>query len=199
MKLLFFFGDSITLGVGDQHYSGWPARLAQQLAEQDLLTQTDTIYNLGARKNTSKDIAFRWRSEFLSRSLAECSCYMFFCFGTVDMASPKGTINVPIDESIAHTESILHESQKLGQVFLISPLPVYDAGHSLRIERLIGAYARICERMSIPFLDVYHAIDIPAYINDLADGLHPGAKGNELIADVLSHFDILRLSLAADK
>ena len=62
MKLFYFFGDSITLGVNDAPAGGWVARLAGLAGEKGLPVPPDTFYNLGVRKNTSRMILERWEA-----------------------------------------------------------------------------------------------------------------------------------------
>ena len=195
MKQFFFFGDSITLGVGDQNFTGWPAVLAKMLAEQGAIAQPDTIYNLGARKNSSSDIAARWRPEFTRRHIEGTEACFIFCFGTVDMAAPQGRINVPVGESAANARTILSEAQQSGRVLLVSPPPVSDSAHSARLETLGKAYAEICAELGVPFADLFHAVNDPAFLQDLADGVHPGAEGNRRIAAALLHSGALKILL----
>ncbi len=198
MKQLFFFGDSITLGVGDQNFTGWPAALAQMLAAQGTIAPPDTIYNLGARKNSSADIAARWRQEFTRRHIPGTGACFVFCFGTVDMAAPQGRINVPVGESAANARAVLSEAQQSGRVLLVSPPPVADSAHSARLETLGRAYSAICAELAVPFADLYHAVDAPAFLRDLADGVHPGAEGNRLIAEALLRSDGLKILLSGN-
>jgi lysophospholipase L1-like esterase len=195
MKQFFFFGDSITLGVGDQGFVGWPAVLAQMLSAQGAIAHPDTIYNLGARKNSSADIAARWRQEFQRRHIQGTEAFLVFCFGTVDMAAPQGRINVPAEESAANARNILSEAQQSGNVLLVSPPPVADSAHSARLESLGKAYAEVCAELSVPFVDMFHALDASPFLQDLADGVHPGAEGNRLIAAALLHSSGLKILL----
>ena len=193
MKQFFFFGDSITLGVGDQNFTGWPTVLAQMLAAQGAIAQPDTIYNLGARKNSSADIAARWHQEFTRRHIEGTEACFIFCFGTVDMAAPKGQLNLPVGESAANARTILSEALQSGRVLLVSPPPVADTEHSARLETLCSAYAAICAELGIPFADLFHAINDPAFLQDLSDSVHPGAEGNRRIAAALLQTDALKI------
>ena len=61
---LFFFGDSITNGTGDETCLGWVTRL---MATENKSRRDLTFYNLGVRRHTSKEIRARWESEWQAR------------------------------------------------------------------------------------------------------------------------------------
>ena len=182
MKIFHVFGDSVTLGVNDAPAGGWVARLAGKAAEAGLPVPPDTFYNMGVRKNSSRMILDRWESEFKARVIDGVPSYLLFCFGTVDMAAPKGFPNVPLGESAANARDILLKAKTYGSVALVSAPPVKDAEHCQRLDALCTAYASICASIDVPFIDIFHPLRKKGYVRDLADGVHPGPVGNELIA-----------------
>ena len=193
MKLFYFFGDSVTLGVNDAPAGGWVARLAGKAAEKGLNVPPDTFYNLGVRKNSSRDILARWEAEYKVRAMEGCPATLVFCFGTVDMAAPHAVPNVPVGESAANAREILMTAKEYGSVVLVSAPPVKDEEHNQRIEALCTAYAAICRSIDVSFVDIFHPLMEAGYLDDLADGIHPGPQGNELIASLLAeHPEMLK-------
>jgi len=196
MKQFFFFGDSITLGVNDSPAGGWVARFAGKASSKGLNVPPDTFYNLGVRKNSSRKILERWESEYLVRSMEGCAVTFVFCAGTVDMAAPNAMPNVPVGESAANMREILIGARNYGEVLLVSAPPVKDEEHNQRLEALCTAYAAICRAVEIPFVDIFHPLLEMGYTDDLSDGVHPGAAGNEMIAELLVNHEAVRKTFA---
>lgn len=185
MKLFHFFGDSVTLGVNDAPAGGWVTRLAAKAAAAGLPVPPDTFYNLGVRRNSSSMILARWEEEFKARTMEGVPSFLLFCFGTVDMATPKGSPNIPIGDSAANARDILLKAKACGSVALVSAPPVRDEEHNQRLEHLCTAYTSICAAIDVPFIDIYHPLLEAGYVQDLADGVHPGPDGNDMIASLL--------------
>ena len=185
MKIFYFFGDSVMLGVNDAPAGGWVARLAGKASEKGLNVPPDTFYNLGVRKNSSRNILARWEEEYKVRAMEGCPAYFVFCCGVVDMAAPHAVPNVPVGESAANLRDMITKARKLGQTVVVSPTPVKDEEHRQRIEALCQAYSAICKASDVPFIDIFHPLMESGYLDDLADGIHPGPRGNEMIAELL--------------
>jgi acyl-CoA thioesterase I len=82
---LCFIGDSLTNGTGDDEALGWPGRIVAKARAQG---HDVTLYNLGIRRDTSADIASRWRAEVERRlpPMYRAEGRLAFCFGTNDCA-----------------------------------------------------------------------------------------------------------------
>lgn len=185
MKIFHFFGDSVTLGVNDAPAGGWVSRLAGKAAQAGLSVPPDTFYNMGVRRNSSRMILDRFEAEFKARTMEGVPSYLLFCFGTVDMAAPKGFPNIPVGESAANARDILLKAKTFGATALVSAPPVADKEHCQRLDALCTAYAAICSAIDVPFVDIFHPLLKIGYVNDLADGVHPGPAGNDMIASAL--------------
>ena len=192
MKIFYCFGDSITLGVNDAASGGWVARLAAEAAQKGLPVPPATFYNLGARKHSSRQILDRWEAEYQARALEGTQAHFLFCFGTVDMVAPSGRPLVPVGESAANARDILLKARELGKTVLVSPPPVKDDEHAQRLEALCTAYSAICSSIGVPFIDVFHPLKEAGYVDDLADGIHPGAAGNAMLARLLAEHGALQ-------
>lgn len=203
MKTFFFFGDSITLGVNDTEIpGGWVSRFSLLAAKEYLLTiPPDTVYNLGVRRHTVRDIAQRWQKEMETRlvlpGLTPC---LAFCFGVVDAGVPKGSQGIPVADSVAEARKLLVAAMNVTkEMMLISAPPVADAAHRARIELLNSAYAALCAELTVPYVSLYTPLcDSPVYMNDLRDGLHPGPEGNALFAELLLQSPVMQTILGED-
>ena len=196
MKHLLFFGDAILLGVGEPGRGGWVGRLADGLvADGRLSPAASTIYNLGVRRASSRQVQARWHQEFaVRRGLPGVDCaLLLFSFGVVDMAAPKGTPNMRVDESIQTARDILIAARDEAPVLLIGPSPVANREHAERIGILSRGYSEVCAELGVGFVDLFTAFgQHTVFMNDLPDGVHPGSIGNGLIANLLLTNDALR-------
>ena len=201
MKHLLFFGDSILLGVGEPGHGGWVGRLADGLiADGRLTAATSTIYNLGVRRASSRQILARWQQEFaVRRGLPEVDCaLLLFSFGVVDMAAPQGTPNMRIDESIQTAKEILVTARDVAPVLLVGPSPVANREHAQRIGEVSRGYEELCTSLNVGFVDLFTSLSqSEAFMSDLSDGVHPGCTGNALIAEQLLTSEGLRAWLKA--
>ena len=190
MKLFFFFGDSITLGVNDPQGGGWVGRFAMRSTEMPgMPIPPTTFYNLGVRKQSSKAVSSRWEAEYMQRRIENASPHLIFCFGTVDMAAPSGIPVMSVEDSTVTARDILQRAKDEAPVLLMSPPPVLQTAHRERIGVLSAAYAELRNAISIPHLNLFELLrSSDAFMNDLSDGVHPGALGNSLIADLLLNF-----------
>lgn len=192
MKTFFFFGDSLTLGVNDPQCKGWVGRLGEKAIQAGVPVPPTTWYNLGARKHSSAAILQRWKSEFEARALPEGENYLVFSFGTVDMATPAGDVVIPLEQSVANARAILTEAKAIAPVMLVSPPPVAGEEHTQRLDILSTAYTSLCEDIAVPYHNIFQRIRCSGYMNDLADGIHPGAEGSEIFADLLMTSETLK-------
>ena len=194
MKQFFFFGDSITLGVNDPKGNGWVGRFIHRaIDEYTLPVPPTTFYNLGARRNSSRDILGRWAAEFSARRMQAARHYLVFCFGTVDTVLADGRPNVGVGESEDNARLILSGAKEAGRVLLMSPPPVRDDSHCERIAALIRGYATLCHEAGIPFLDIFTPLrGARSFLNSLADGIHSDPEGNTQIAALLLGSDVVR-------
>lgn len=126
-----------------------------------------------------------------------CPPVLVFCMGTVDMAAPNAMPNVPIGESAANVREILQKAKEYGHAVLVSAPPVKDGDHSQRLESLCTAYASVCKAIGVPFVDIFHKLQEAGYVEDLADGVHPGPHGNEMIASFLAEEEALLKTFTA--
>lgn len=184
----FFFGDSLTLGVNDNRMpGGWVSRLALLGQEKGLYRfPPATFYNLGARRQSTADLARRWRQEVDCRQMPGMIPHLLFCTGVVDMAAPGGGQPLALDNSLLCLRDILAEAAPLAPTLIVSPPPVADPAVRRRIAELGAAQAAICAELGLPFADIHAALAASrGYMDDLSDGLHPGPEGCTIMAELL--------------
>lgn len=194
--VIYFFGDSITLGWRDESLGGWPVRLLRGLHAEG---HAATGYNLGIRGDTSTRIADRWEDE-VRRRRRDGHALLVFAFGVNDATlEPDGKRSLPVEQTVRNVRHILDQARS-HPVLLIGPAPINEA---LMHERLNAtgdapmptskSIAEVARRMAaeakaagVPFLDLLESFrDDPAWNESLVqtDGLHPSSAGHDLIAD----------------
>lgn len=184
----FFFGDSLTLGVNDNEVpGGWVSRLAMLAGKAGLCKYPPaTFYNLGARRQKTADIASRWKAEVKNRDMPGIVSKLLFCVGVVDMAGPLGAEAKSTTDALAALEQILTDVKNFAPALIVSPPPIANPEARQRIAALCPKQAEICGKFSIPYVNINAELEnCAAYMNDLADGLHPGPQGSLAMADLL--------------
>ena len=96
-----FVGDSFVTGTGDETALGWAGRLCAMANSGDSIV---TCYNLGIRRDTSKDIMLRWEQECARRLPDSCDGRMVISCGANDMAMEGG-------KTAGRTRRILRQRQ----------------------------------------------------------------------------------------
>ncbi|QDP19357.1 GDSL-type esterase/lipase family protein [Sphingomonas xanthus] len=178
-----FFGDSLTLGVGDPEKLGWAGRLARaaQANGHDI-----TAYNLGIRRDTSSDIARRWGAEAEARLPASARRLLLFSFGTNDCLEEDGRRRVSHAQSLDNARAILEPALRFAPVLVVGPPPVADEAENLRIAALSSDQHALCDRLGIDFIPLFALLRCAEpWVSSLSDGYHPGAAGYALAADII--------------
>ncbi len=88
---VLFFGDSLVAGVGDETGLGWVGR---SVAAAHAAGIALTPYNLGVRRDTSRDILSRWENEARPRLAVEATMRVVFSFGANDTTIEGGRLRV---------------------------------------------------------------------------------------------------------
>ena len=196
---LCFFGDSITVGVGDSRWWGWPQRLCASERERGCEL---TPYILGVRGDTSAEIRSRWLPECRQRLVEPWAGGIVFCFGVNDTCDRDGVRQVPLPLSIENARATVGAANALKPVFWIAPLPVdarspvchvEAAGvqHEFRNERIIeltGAFDAVAAELGVPFLDAGPVLRADADLTAslaASDGIHPDDRGHHCIASTI--------------
>ena len=198
---LCFFGDSIVNGTGDDDALGWSGRVVARARRRGA---DITYYNLGIRRDTSADIARRWRGEAAARLPADAPKGLAFSFGTNDCAHDgKGMPRVPHRTALSNTGMILQEAVEVGPTLMLGPAPVLDdAAIDGRVRRLSGDLGTLCSDIGVPFLATFDFVaDCPAWRREAraGDGTHPNRDGYAALADYVEAWPAFRRWLAGDR
>jgi lysophospholipase L1-like esterase len=183
-----FFGDSFVNGTGDDDGLGWVGRV---VARARRWGRDVTGYNLGIRGDTSADVAARWRAEASLRLPPECDGRLVFSFGANDCASRgvDDTPRVARAESLTQAEAILHAALRWRPTLMIGPGVIADDSEAnARICALSADYARLCERMGVPYLGICQLLlASPTWSKEAlaGDGAHPNGGGYAVVADAV--------------
>jgi lysophospholipase L1-like esterase len=193
-----FVGDSFVNGTGDPACLGWAGRICARAWQRG---HDITYYNLGVRRNTSKDIVQRWRTEVVSRLPLASEGRIIFSFGVNDVAEEAGAPRVALDQSAVNVQAILRGARELYPTLMIGPAPVSDAGQNARIATLSAVYAEICGALDVPYFDIYpHLSTSDVWQREVAayDGAHPQTSGYEVYAQLVEAWPAWRAWLGEE-
>lgn len=180
-----FVGDSFVQGTSDPLCLGWVGRVVQDAGARGFNL---THYNLGIRRDTSRDIASRWEQECAARLPADCEQLVVFSFGVNDTSIYEGALRVPEEESLANCRSILKAASARYQTLMIGPPPMPDAPHNRRVAQLDKQFADIAADLNVPYLSVFEVLRKDehwlkeAIANDFA---HPRQQGYDRLAGLV--------------
>jgi lysophospholipase L1-like esterase len=151
-----------------------------------------TYYNLGVRRETSRELRNRWLREVSYRLPTEYDGRVIFSFGVNDTTIENGQPRVPFTESIANIRSILTETQQLYPVLMVSPPPCTEQEQNHRIAHLSQEFALVCDELNVPYLNVFPRLaKSNVWINEAInyDGAHPRAAGYAEFAEIVESWD----------
>ena len=177
-----FFGDSFIQGTADPQCRGWVARVCEAARRRGIDV---TAYNLGIRRDTSRDVRDRWEAECAARLRVPCTSHVLFSFGANDMTIEDGALRVGFDQSVENLRAVVSVAQARHAVLVVGPIPVGEAAQDERIVQLCRRYADCAAQLQVPYLALARTLGTdPRWLRDVAasDGCHPGAAGYELVA-----------------
>lgn len=202
-------GDSFVTGTGDQTGLGWTGRLAlwARAAGHDV-----TLYNLGVRGDTSRQVATRWESEVRCRlSGVSEQGRVLFSFGVNDCCPPpcapaasppwRADRRVVPAESLAAATACLTKARTAWPVLMVGPPPIADALIDARIGPLDQGLAEAAAGCGVPYLSVFGPLACdPLWRAEImrGDGAHPGAAGYRRLARLIWGWPAWRRWLMAE-
>ena len=186
-----FVGDSFVNGTGDPEFLGWAGRICINANKKGY---DITYYNLGIRRDTSTDIANRWLQEVSLRLPKEYDARVVFSFGLNDTTVENGLSRVEFTKSIENAHSILSAAKQLYPVLMVGPAPYAGQEDNQRKQRtteLSKQFALICNKLNVPYLDVFPILEkSPNWIDEARanDGAHPRVGGYAEFAEIVQNW-----------
>jgi acyl-CoA thioesterase-1 len=176
-RVLVCFGDSITAGYGLPAGQGYPESLERKL---DRLGYHYRVNNQGTSGATSKDAVANLRVVLeLHPDIV-----------IVEFGGNDGLRGLPLDQTRRNLDTVLTTLQNAHIKILLAGItlpPNYGPDY---IQAFDGIFRDLAGRHHIAFVPMIYK-DLVAVPNTIqADGIHPTAKGSEIIADTL--FPVLK-------
>ena len=194
---LLCFGDSFTAGVGDPSGRGWVGRV---VAAAFAAGRPLTAYSLGVRRETSIEVAVRWRFEAMPRRDAGADCRVVFAVGANDTTLEGDGPRVVPDRSCLALAKMLDQAGELAlPAAVVGPPPVGDGAQQARVVTLSEAFAELCAERRVPFWPVAATLAAsPVWLDEQAagDSAHPASGGYDLLAQLLLDGGLLAWLLA---
>lgn len=200
-KVIACFGDSITAGLYDEDGLGWPHRMAAKIAR--LNKGHHLIHNLAVCNDTSCDVLH----SLIANAARLYPQIVIIMAGTNDCqrkeyADGSGRERFSRLEAMSYWYRMFEAIKGRGyKVLVVSPLPLeYDSLAQPRffdnpkecaanvyrncdIKPYVDDLESLCADRNVPFLRLYEDWLEKKADNIYADGVHPNAKGYELLAD----------------
>jgi lysophospholipase L1-like esterase len=179
-----FVGDSFVNGTGDETALGWAGRLCAAANDRGMAI---TYYNLGIRRDTSRDILLRWEHECALRLPADCDGRIVFACGVNDTVIEGGALRVHPEESRANIREFLRGAKRY-RVLVVGPPPVADNDQNERIHGLSQTFAHEASALGIPYIELFSPLKSDSlYKQDISlnDGFHPSSIGYATMAQII--------------
>lgn len=177
-----FVGDSFVNGTGDPSCLGWTGRVCATAITRG---HPITHYNLGIRRETSADIAIRWREECARRLPPIIDGRVVLSFGANDTTMEQGRQRLALDATLHHFRAIVQDARRHHPTLLVGPPPVAEATHNARIAALCHAMAAVAQDLGVPYLPVCERlVQDQTWVQEAArnDGAHPRQAGYAALA-----------------
>jgi acyl-CoA thioesterase-1 len=168
--ILVCYGDSITAGYGLQSGQSYPDFLQEKLDSHGYHYK---VVNQGTSGATTKDAVANIQSILLLHPEIVI----------VEFGGNDGLRGLPLDQTRRNLEQVLNTLESAHIKILLAGItlpPNYGADY---IEQFDETYRLVAARFHVPLLpELYaHIYAVPGAIQD--DGIHPTAKGAQLVAD----------------
>jgi acyl-CoA thioesterase-1 len=170
--VLVCFGDSITAGYGLQPEQAYPAALQRKLDRGGYRYQVE---NQGTSGATSKDAVANVRAVLRLQPQVV----------VVEFGGNDGLRGVPLDMTRRNLDSVLTTLENAHVKVLLAGITLPPNYGSDYIQAFAGMFRDLAEKHHTAFVPMIYKdlVGVPNAIQ--ADGIHPTAKGSEIIADTL--------------
>ena len=183
-----FIGDSFVHGTGDPECLGWVGRVCRSATARG---HGVTLYNLGVRRDTSADIAARWKGEVGRRLVPDERSGIVFSFGVNDCVAENGRPRVEPRTTLQNARRVLTDASNMAPCLMIGPPPIDDDGVNRRLDALNPRLADLCSDLGVPFLDTLTPLQRSSVWRAEAargDGAHPADGGYVELARLIDEW-----------
>lgn len=200
MHQIMCFGDSVTYGEKDLSLGGWVERLKLDYLTQYASSeyQKTFIFNLGVPSETTDGLAHRIENEVKARVYPKQSNTAILFYGLNDLVIHKNKNRVPIEYFRRNLLSAINALMEVNVQVMLINLPdfdktndgVIDSAGKLRnlddVSLYNQALSHIAAELKVTLIDLNSAFKKHP-LQDLlhSDGIHPNAKGHEVIYQLL--------------
>ncbi len=203
MPIIYAFGDSITYGAWDTEGSGWANRIRLDLdkrsvAEPDFYA---LFFNLGISGETTDGLVKRFDSEYQAREREDEEAIFIFAYGANDavVIPSTGKFRTTTEDFKTNLESVIKKAKDISKkIIILNITPVIEevtfkseTKDKSRLNKYVESYNHIIKSLAdeytLAHVDVYDAYTKSSPKDLLSeDGLHPNAKGHELMYEMVS-------------
>ena len=182
-RRLCVIGDALVAGVGDPKALGWVGRVAARTPVED---PPAAVFALGIPDEPTSGLLTRWREETARRFADGADNRVVVGLGHVDLEAGLSTARSRLNLANVLDDA---ESRRV-PALVLGPPPVLEQSLNPRIRELSEAFADVCHRRHLPYIDCFGPlVDHEQWYSDLAgsDGVHPGQAGYGLMAWLVLH------------
>lgn len=176
-------GDALAAGIGDNRGLGWTGRVAARTAAPP---GGLAVFPLGVPGEATPQLLLRYRAEAWLRFSPAADNRLVIAPGSGDLDQ-----GVSLARSRLNLANILDDARADAvSCLVVGPPPGADRHANNRVLALSDAYADVCDRRDVGYVDCYNPlVGHEQWYADLAagDGTHPGQVGYGLIAWLVLH------------
>jgi acyl-CoA thioesterase I len=176
-------GDALVAGVGDPKALGWTGRVG---ARTPVEASPLALFPLGIPGEGTAGLLERWLSETTRRWHPEADNRLVVGLGRADLTQATS-----LARSRLNLANILDEAAtRHVKALVVGPPPTLDTTVNDRVGELTDAFADVCERRAVRFVDCFGPLTThDQWYADLesGDGEHPGQAGYGLMAWLVLH------------
>ena len=178
---VFFVGDELVAGYGDARGLGWVGRtMARSPHDPPIMALP-----LAWPGQTTDKLVERWESDVLPRLDKDADNRLVVGLGSHDLGRTSTA------RSRLHLANLLDNAHRQDlPTFVVGPGPRLDVPQRDQ-EALTRAFAEVCERRSVPYVDCYTPLkNHEQWLTDMAmspDGYSPRQAGYGLITWLILH------------
>lgn len=111
---------------------------------------------------------------------------MVVSFGVNDTITEDGQIRVPAVRSVHNLRQIAADTHRHGwKLLVVGPPPACDGPHDELLAALDDSFLQVCAAQNLPYVSVHPLlVGSQQWADDVhaGDGVHPGARGYDLLA-----------------